>query len=960
MARTLIIVRTFTRTTVAFILLLAWACPAPAAIGTNPGSGRPADYSGSGDWIGTAGPDRLINFAGYTVYGNIIGNNNSTAGSQGGGNMIYNYGSVDNYIIGSQNSGVGSQGGGNKIYNYGDALAIAGSLNVVDGSTGGGNTVNNHGITYDLNGSANQGYGASGGGNLVINSGETVLLAGSSNYGESSYGYGNTIINSGVVVWILSGSRNYWEYSHGGKNTIYNYGEAEYIDGSTNEGDYSYGGGNTIINVGKVLVEIDGSYNYGEDSHGGGNYIYNHGDVGNICGSYNEGNYSYGGGNYIYNYGTVQGHLWGTDNYGGGTHGGGNTIYNYGTVKGNLFGSTGDSDGQGNTIYNYGHVGGVIYAGDADDTVVIGGGSSVRSLVDGGAGTDTLGLSQMGTVYAADILGTGQYINFENLGIYAGRTTLAGEWNLGTWDFYLANGGVGILDYGAVLTTPHVYVNSGGVLGGNGLIIGDVFNRGVVAPGASVGVLTINGNFFNYGGALLVELGPGSSDLLRVNGIATLDGGYLRTALSPDIYLGGESWTVFTADQIIGSFDGLISGLNSATLSLSMSQSGNSVGVSLSRKPYVDFAHDPVQTVMGSTLDTILPLARTRRGDLADLIIVMDFSYSAAEVSRSLSTLSPRIYPAFAFAQLESVTLTADAVDARLDQARSGEAVSADTATTGAGVSVWARALGAKTSLDGSQGWPGHDQTWGGIVSGADYAPGASARLGLAVGYTVSDMSWDESGFFGDMKSLHLMGYGGGAWNGFHAQACAGLAWHEADARRNLDLPYYNVQAQGEPNAMSYLAGLKGGYDFQVNGWRMGPAAGLRYTHLEQDGFSETRAGGLGLEIDSNDADSLISSLGFNAITSWQVNSAVLRPSLGLAWQHEFNDDAFGVTAWFPDYADVPMSFDGQERPADRIVLDLGLSARLAQRLDGTVEFSQSWGDGYLASALSLSMQYNF
>ena len=732
------VIHALARTTLAFLFLLAWACPAPAAIGTNPGSGKPADYSGSGDWIGTSGPDLLINFAGYTVYGNFIGNWNSGAGSQGGGNTISNYGSVNDSLIGSLNTGLGSGGGGNTVYNYGNANGVAGSVNAVDGAIGGGNTVYNYGLTLEVDGSANLAYGCSGGYNLVVNSGDTFFVSGSYNEGEASYGYGNTIINTGFVYFEIDGSYNSGDFSHGGGNYIHNSGDVGYISGSYNEGISSYGGNNRIINTGYVPGEVDGSYNYGDYSHGGGNYIYNSGDVGYLCGSYNEGDYSYGGGNTIINYGTVHLDLWGSDNAGTGSYGGGNTIYNYGTVEGALIGSTGDSGGQGNIIYNYGTVGGYIYAGDADDTVVIGGGSSVGSLVNGGAGTDTLGLSNMGIVYAADIFDTGQYINFENLGIYAGRTTLAGTWDLGTWDFYVEPGGVGILADGAVLIAPNLYVNSGGVLGGNGLIIGDVFNRGVVAPGTSVGVLTINGNFFNYGGTLLVELGPGSSDLLRVNGIATLDGGYLRTALSPDIYLGGESWTVLVADQIIGSFDGLISGLNSATLSLSMSQSDTSVGVSLSRKPYVDFASDPLQTVVGSTLDTILPLARSRGGDLANLIINMDFTYSAADISRALSTLSPRIYPAFAFAQLESAALAANAVEARLDQARDGQAGSADPAAPGTGISVWARALGAATSRDGSQGWPGHDQTWGGLVSGADYALGASARAGLAVGYTVS------------------------------------------------------------------------------------------------------------------------------------------------------------------------------------------------------------------------------
>lgn len=1016
-----------------------------AGVGTNPASGNPLDYGGTGDWYGSTDPDQLTNESGATVGGNIYGNDNSADGSSGGENTISNAGTVDDNIYGSYNDGAGSSGGSNTIINSGDvdgsiygtdnwgtdssgggntiinsgavALDVCGSRNYRDGTSGGDNTIINEAagtIGSSIVGTYNVGEGSSGGGNTIINHGTTAGLNGTYNLREDCSGGSNTITNYGSTDYLW-GCYNNGKKSNGGSNTITNAGSAQYLWGSYNDGDGSGGGSNTIINTGDVGTRLVGSENSGDDSSGGDNSITNLGTTVNLVGAWNSGNGSSGGGNSIYTSGTtssyiagslnqgenssggdniitnsgsvstaiigsynygqgsnggnntisnsgiVNGNIDGSYNYGEDSQGGGNTIYNSGTVTGDINGSrntgTGSSSGgAGNTIYNYGTVNGSIYAGDGDDTVVIGGGSSVDGTIDGQDGYDTLEFYNMGSFNPA-VLGDYTYQNFESYGFAGGSNTLTGDWDTGGMDLMVNNGSL-TLAGGVTLTIDDLYVYEGGILGGSGLITGHVINYGTISPGNSIGTLTINGDFINEGGTLLVELSLGGGDLLRVNGTATLNGGYLRTSLSPDIYLGGESWTVLRADSVVGSFRGLISSLNSATLSLALSYSGNSVGVSLSRKPYADFADTNGQSVVGAALDDIVPLAQSRGGYMADLVITMDFGYSAAQITQALQGLNAEMYPAYAFAQLESVGLAADAVDSRLDQARDRESVSTDTITTGTGISVWARAVGARTSLDASQGWTGHEQTWGGLVSGADYALGPHARLGLAVGYTVSDMSWDQSAYSGDLKALHLLAYVGGEWNNFHAQASAGLSWHEANAQRDMDLAGYPGKVQGEPSALSYLAGFKGGYDFHLGGWRLGPLVGFRYIHLERDGFRESSD--LGLNIESSDADSLLGTLGVGGSTRWQVNSAVLRPRLGLAWQHEFDDDPFGVTAWFADYADVPMVFSGQERPSERLVLDAALGARLTGRLDGSLAVSQAWGDGYLASALSLSLQYNF
>ena len=72
-------------------------------------------------------------------------------------------------------------------------------------------------------------------------------------------------------------------------------------------------------------------------------------------------------------------------------------------------------------------------------------------------------------------------------------------------------------------------VTNAGFFQGAGVVAGNVVNSGIVAPGASVGRLTINGNYTqNPSGTLRIEvagLAPSQHDVLVVSGQASLAGG---------------------------------------------------------------------------------------------------------------------------------------------------------------------------------------------------------------------------------------------------------------------------------------------------------------------------------------------------------------------------------------------------------------------------------------------------
>ncbi len=76
---------------------------------------------------------------------------------------------------------------------------------------------------------------------------------------------------------------------------------------------------------------------------------------------------------------------------------------------------------------------------------------------------------------------------------------------------------------GGTVMAPKLYIGTGGVLDGDGGIIDAILSLdgGVIAPGSSPGMLTVDGDFEVLGGLLDIEIGgtaPGSFDILKILG----------------------------------------------------------------------------------------------------------------------------------------------------------------------------------------------------------------------------------------------------------------------------------------------------------------------------------------------------------------------------------------------------------------------------------------------------------
>jgi len=150
----------------------------------------------------------------------------------------------------------------------------------------------------------------------------------------------------------------------------------------------------------------------------------------------------------------------------------------------------------------------------------------------------------------------GNSIAFNNTGtveVTSGTLAFAGGYN--------QTAGATMLNGGTITSTTPMNIY-GGTIEGTGIIDADILNHGgLVSPGLSPGMLTIDGDYTQGSEAtLLLEmagLGLGEYDIFNVTGTATL-GGYLQIDFLNDFRpMFGDTFDIFTYDSCVGQFDSM-------------------------------------------------------------------------------------------------------------------------------------------------------------------------------------------------------------------------------------------------------------------------------------------------------------------------------------------------------------------------------------------------------------------
>ncbi|PYE21502.1 autotransporter-associated beta strand protein [Paraburkholderia silvatlantica] len=411
-------------------------------------------------------------------------------------------------------------------------------------------------------------------------------------------------------------------------------------------------------------------------------------------------------------------------------------------------------------------------------------------------GAQSLTLTNASGTFAGALSGTGAFVKHGsgsliltgNSAAYSGTTEVT----------------EGMLEVGDIATPTaklggNVLVDVAGTLRGHGEVMGNVTNNGRVAPGGSIGVLTVGGNYTQGANAALsIEVSPTAASELVVQGSATLSG-VLAITYDPGTYSAKSYTLVSTSKGINGTFSSVsrTGAEYIGTLTSSLAYGANDVTLTLA---------DSAPLVVAPTQTSI---------------------YTALGTSAILGVQSQNA------ALLDRVV--------RISPATSGSPYG------------WITATGSHTNVGGTNGEPGFQTNRYGFLAGLDSKYGAYLT-GIALGYDHADIGESVTGDSGTTDTLRAAFYGGRAFGPVIVGATPGGGLDFLSQKRPFGA---KGTAEGDHIGQEFDVGGAASLPMTLGSVTVTPRIGLRYAYFHANGFGESGVGGQDLTVGSDNVHSL-------------------------------------------------------------------------------------------------------
>lgn len=526
-----------------------------------------------------------------------------------------------------------------------------------------------------------------------------------------------------------------------------------------------------------------------------------------------------------------------------------------------------------------------------------------------------------------------------------------------------------------LLTSPQV--NNSGLLKGTGVIAGNVWNNGIVAPGNSPGILSINGNYTQTGNGAL-EIEPG--DLLWVSGHATLAGTLRLVAAGKLKY--GQQITFLQAGSISGEFDEIVVPNPSKNRGRLLIQGGSGT-LLIAPTSYTLVAKTGNQRNVARALDSFIP---AKDNDREVVSIALDLQ-SAEQYPSAFEQISPAFYESLADISIEQINGQNQNLAQRASALRLGargfqsmgiesplvhdkDGKSVMDAKDGKGClfpapgnkwGVWVQGSGNFARVTSASQVPNYNFQSGGFLAGADYRWSENFVTGLYGGYQGTYAKYNDGGRT-TINSVQFGGYASYDNGGFYSDAIVGGGYSAYAVRRPIKFSTIDRTARSRPDGGQFTTYLDLGYDWKLGNFTLGPIASGQYTYAGIAPFTETGADSLDLSVGRQNANSLRTSLGGRIAYTWKVSEKfTLIPEGRMFWQHEFlenprnigasldggNGDSFGYTTSTPD--------------RDAVFTSVGLIGQFGENWNAYFYYNADFGrQDFISHAISTGLNFKF
>ena len=263
-------------------------------------------------------------------------------------------------------------------------------------------------------------------------------------------------------------------------------------------------------------------------------------------------------------------------------------------------------------------------------------------------------------------------------------------------------------------------------------------------------------------------------------------------------------------------------------------------------------------------------------------------------------------------------------------------------------------------SLDSTANATGYNFTIFGFTAGADYRLRDDLVIGLGTGYYNTSASYKNSGGDTGISSIPFYAYGAYTPGSFYAMGSLGYTLNLYSLERNIAFGGINRVATSSVNGNQLNASLETGYDFKVAQFTLTPALTVYYSQAWVNGFTESGAGSLDLNVNSQSANSVQTGLGMRLSRPFQSGTTLMLPQIYAFYQHEFANDSRGLDARLAQ-AGSTFAFQTDSPSRDFAVLGAGVAVGLRKNLTLQANYNAEVGRrGYTPMVVSAGLRYEF
>jgi autotransporter-associated beta strand protein len=536
--------------------------------------------------------------------------------------------------------------------------------------------------------------------------------------------------------------------------------------------------------------------------------------------------------------------------------------------------------------------------------------TTITSPIANGTATGSLALQGGGTLI------------LDGVNTYTGGTTVSD----GTLE-------IGDASHATASVTGDVTVGGAGTLAGHGTIGGSVANSagGTVAPGGTIGTLSVSGNYAQGSSSTLsIEVSPTAASRLNVTGTATL-AGTLKLVYDPGVY-SRKTYDILHAGNIAGAFS-TVHGTAPSGFTQSLSYGATDV----------DLALDPA--IVAPTTDTVF-------GALGDAALGGGQDANAGILGH-LAGLG-RTAGAGPRAEVNSIQSRLPLQLAFDGNTQQLGALVAGLPERMAQIGGWFQGIGTLARFNGGAA-PGFTTQSGGFLAGIDRPVARRMVAGIAFGYSHTDLTVHD-GESATLDTPRLMIYGGYELGDWALGGAVGYAYDRIRADRSI--ASLGETASSTHSGHEATAAVQATTRLALGRIAIVPAAGLEYVHLYETGFTESGAPGFDLQVASRNSGSLRPFIGIEASEAFTTaGGTVWTPEADLKYSHEL----FNTPPSLVQVGGGSFSVGGLAPSRDAVTLGGGITGRLSDRLALFADYHATLPTGnFLAQTVTAGLTYRF